>query len=80
MYNKSYRKHAKIHKRKYNYLQDLYGNSETATTDLQRRNTKLFKNFNQIKNALRTYEIKNKRLRNATPTTKKVSISYNKLK
>ena len=51
MYNKSYRKHAKIHKRKCIYLQDLYGNSETTTTDLQRRNTKLYKNFNQIKNA-----------------------------
>ena len=51
MFNKSNRKQAKIQKRKYNYLQDLCGNSEITTTDLQRRNIKLYKNFNQIKNA-----------------------------
>ena len=51
MFNKSNRKQAKIQKRKYNYLQDLCGNSDITTTDLQRRNIKLYKNFNQIKNA-----------------------------
>ena len=52
MFNKSNRKQAaKIQKRKYNYLQDLPRNSEITTTDLQRRNIKLYKNVNQIKNA-----------------------------
>ena len=51
MFNKLNGKQAKIQKRKYNYLQDHCGNSEITTTDLQRRNTKLNKNFNRIKNA-----------------------------
>ena len=51
MFNKSNKKQTKIQKRKYNYLQDLPHNSEITTTDLQRRNIKLYKNFNQIKNA-----------------------------
>ena len=51
MFNKSNRKQAKIQKRKYNYLQDLCSKSKITTTDLQRRNIKLYKNFNRIKNA-----------------------------
>ena len=43
MYLKSNRKQEKNQKRKYNYLQDLYGNSEITATDLQRRNTILYK-------------------------------------
>ena len=51
MYNRSNRKQKTIQKRKYNYLQDLCGNSDITTTGLQRRNKKLYKNFNRIKNA-----------------------------
>ena len=51
MYNKSNRKQATIQKRKYNYLQGLFGNSDITTTDLQKRNIKLYKNFNRLKNS-----------------------------
>ena len=43
MYLKSNKEQEKIQKQKYNYLQDLYGNSEITTTDLQRRNAILYK-------------------------------------
>ena len=43
MCNESNRKKAKIQTQNYNYLQDLYGISGITTTDLQRRNTKLYK-------------------------------------
>ena len=43
MYLKSNKEQEKIQKQKYNYLQDLYGNSEITTSDLQRRNTILYK-------------------------------------
>ena len=45
MYNRSNRKQKTVQKRKYNYLQDLCGNSDITTTGLQRQDKKTLQKF-----------------------------------